>query len=693
MDLAASLDRIVALLEQGRAADAEHAARIARMQFPAAAEAARLHGAALLRLERPTEARGAFESAIALAPRAFEGHVNLGSALLACGDAEGAERALLHALTLASGHPAVLNGLGNARRARGDLAGAREAYAAVTRAAPHYAPAWLNLAGVELDAGAAADAEAHARRAQTLAPGADAALLLGHALAAQGRIEEAEAAYAAGSVRAPQDARLAYQVGLMAEERRDLARAAAAYEQALRVDPDHGQALGQLAFVKRSRCDWEGLDALSQRLRAHVAAGRPGVSPFAFLAEDTTPAEQLACARLLSQGVERTAAPQRAQLQFAHARVAPGAPLRIGFLANGFGEHATALLTAAFFEHLRDAGVEFHLFATSRDDGGALRRRLRAAAHALHEVAGLPAFEVARRVHAAGIEILLDLDGYCGGGMPGVFALRPAPLQVNWLAYPGTMGAAFIDYAIADRCVLPDALRPHFSEAVAYLPRCYQPSDPTRAVPAPPSRAQLGLPETGTVYVCFNNAFKLNPRSFARMCAVLRAVPEAVLWLLSGVDGADERLREAARAQGVDPARLAFAAKRPHLEYLALYRHADLFLDTETYNAHTTASDAIWAGCPVLTRPGEAFAARVAASLNHHLGLDRLNVAADDAFVDAAVRLGRDAGARAALRAELAERRAASGLFDMAAYARDFAALLRAMAERHRAGLPPADLG
>ncbi|MCE5234413.1 MAG: tetratricopeptide repeat protein [Mizugakiibacter sp.] len=693
MDLAASLDRVVALLEQGRSADAEHAARIARMQFPAAAEAARLHGAALLRLERPAEARSAFDAAIALAPGAFEAHTNLASALLACDDAEGAERALARALALAPGHPAVLNGLGNARRARGDLAGAREAYAAVTRAAPHYAPAWLNLAGVELEAGEAETAEAHVRRAQTLAPSADAALLLGHALAARRRFEDAEEAYAAGAALAPQDARLAYQVGLMAEERGDFARAAAAYERTLRLDPAHGHALGQLAFVKRSRCDWDGLDALSARMRAHVAAGKSGVAPFAFLAEDSTPAEQLACARLHAQRIERAATAQRTRLAFAHPRRAPGAPLRVGFLANGFGEHATALLTAAFFERLRETDVAFQLFASSRDDGGPLRARLRAAAHALHDVAGLPAFEVARRVHASGVEVLLDLDGYCGGGTPEVFALRPAPLQVNWLAYPGTMGAAFMDYAIADRCVLPAALRPHFSEAIAYLPRCYQPSDPTRALREPPSRADLGLPETGAVYVCFNNGFKLNPRSFARMCAVLRAVPGAALWLLSGADGADERLREAARAHGVDPARLAFAAKRPHLDYLALYRHADLFLDTETYNAHTTASDAIWAGCPVLTRPGEAFAARVAASLNHHLGTDALNVAGDEAFVDAAVRLGRDAGARAALRAELAERKRDSGLFDMTAYARDFAALLRAMAERHRAGLPPADLG
>jgi predicted O-linked N-acetylglucosamine transferase (SPINDLY family) len=245
---------------------------------------------------------------------------------------------------------------------------------------------------------------------------------------------------------------------------------------------------------------------------------------------------------------------------------------------------------------------------------------------------------------------------------------------------------------IADRVVLPGMLRAHFSERIAYLPRCFQPSDPTRVVNEPPSRAACGLPPDGPVYVSFNNSYKLNPESMQRMFAVLRAVPEATLWLLSGPEGADERLRAAARSDGIDPARLVFMAKLPHPDYLARYRHADLFLDTQPYNAHTTASDAIWAGCPVLTVPGATFAGRVAASLNAHLGMPGLNAADDVAFVELAARIGRDRAMRDALRAELTERRAQSGLFDMRAFAADFAALLLRMVERHRQGLAPADL-
>jgi predicted O-linked N-acetylglucosamine transferase (SPINDLY family) len=301
----------------------------------------------------------------------------------------------------------------------------------------------------------------------------------------------------------------------------------------------------------------------------------------------------------------------------------------------------------------------------------------------------MTAEQLADAIHAAAIELLIDLDGYCSGALPAAFALRPAPLQINWLAYPGTLGAPWIDYVIADRVVLPDTLATQFSEQVAWLPRCFQPSDPSRIVPPAPSRAACGLPEQGVVYACFNNSYKINPASFGRLLAVLRGVPDSVLWLLSGPDGTDQRLRAEAHARGIDPQRLVFAPKVAHADYLARYALADLFLDCAPYGAHTTASDAIWAGCPVLTVAGATFASRVAASINHHLGMPQLNLASDAAFIDTAVRLGHDPDARTMLRRELAQRRADSGLFDMPAYASDFATLLRRMAERHRTGLAP----
>ena len=692
-DLATAIGRIAQRLDGGRPDLAANEAAAARTRFPHAAEAARLHGIALLQFGQTTAARAALEAARALAPRSIEVLCNLGSALLAGGETAAAVAVLEQALALAPTHPGALNGLGNARRASGDVAGAREAYARATRAAPAYVGAWFNLAAAELAQGDPAAAETDARRALALAPGhPQGLLLLGHVLAAQRRHAEAEAVYAAGARAAPDDARFPYQCGLMAEEQKRCGDAAAAHARALTLDPNLHHALGQLVFLRRQLCDWRDLDGWSARLRGRVAEGAAGIAPFGFLAEPASADEQLRCARTCAAAIEAEAAPLRARLAFAHARRAADAVPRVGFVSNGFGNHPTGLLIVAMLEALRDERLDVHLFSTGGDDASPIRARLHAAAGHWHEVADLAPVALAQRIHAAGIEILVDLRGYGGGGVADTLALRPAPLQVGWLAYPGTSGSSWLDYVIADRVVLPDALRAAFSEQVVWLPRCFQPSDCTREVGTPPPRSACGLPEDAVVYACFNNSYKLDPASVERMLAVLRAVPTAVLWLLSGPEGADARLRAEVARRGVDPARLVFMAKLPHADYLARYRHADLFLDTVSYNAHTTASDAIFAGCPVLTVPGATFAARVAASLNHHLGVEEMNARDDTDFIATATRLGNDAAARAALRAKLARQREHSGLFDMRGFAADFATLLRKMAQRHRAGLAPGAL-
>jgi predicted O-linked N-acetylglucosamine transferase (SPINDLY family) len=417
------------------------------------------------------------------------------------------------------------------------------------------------------------------------------------------------------------------------------------------------------------------------------------VAPFAFLSEPADAAEQGRCARQFAAGIERDQAALRQRLGFRHPVVPAGAPVRVGFVSNGFGNHPTGLLTVALVEALREGPLQVQLFATAPDDGSAISRRLRAAAAEVHDLAGLVDAAMASRIHTSRCEVLVDLRGHGGGSVAAMLALRPAPVQVNWLAYPGTSGAPWLDYAIADSVVLPDAIRAAHSEAIAWLPRCFQPCDTTRLIAPPPSRRDCGLPETGLVYCCFNNSYKLNPPSVARMLRVLQAVPDSVLWLLAGPGGSDGRLRELAANAGVDPQRLVFMAKQPHAQYLSRYGHVDLFLDTLHYNAHTTASDAIYAGCPVLTTPGDTFAGRVVASLNDHLGLDELNVAGDDAFVEFAVRIGRDASARRELRERLTLKRATSPLFDMTGFARDFSALVTGIARRHRSGARPTDLG
>lgn len=572
----------------------------------------------------------------------------------------------------------------------------RQARDAVARE-PRNAIAWIVLAEAELDAGDVRAGEAAARHALALRPGHPEALArLGRAQSMQGLRADAVASLRAAAANAPAHPGIAVWLGHALEDAGEAEAAADAYAHARALAPDEPQIAAYLLAWRRKLCDWRDLDALAHAVRSAVRDARASVEPFAFLSEDAGAAEQLQCARLRARQVARSVRPLPPARPDAAGTAAMHSDgrIRVGFLSNGFGAHPTGLLTVAMFEALRShPRLEIHLFALNRDDGSAIRRRLHAAAHALHDVAAQPHVRIAQRIRDARIEVLFDLRGWGGGGTPEVLAMRPAPVQVNWLAYPGTSGAPWIDYVLADRFVLPPAMAAHFSEHVAWLPRCFQPSDTARELPPAPTRAECGLPGDGVVLCCFNNSYKLNPRSVGRALDVLHAVPGSVLWLLSGPGRADARLRAFAQSRGVAPERLVFMPKQPHAAYLARLRNADLFLDTEPYNAHTTASDALWAGCPVLTRPGDTFAARVAGSLNHHLGMADMNVADDAAFVERAVALARDPAALRALRERLAVQRGRGTLFDMAGFANDFGAAVETMAGRHRAGEPPASIG
>lgn len=554
---------------------------------------------------------------------------------------------------------------------------------------PGDAMGWVSLADHELDAGDARSGETAARRALSLRPGHPEALArLGRAQWMLGQREQAVTSLRAAARSAPQHPGITVWLAHALEDIGDGEGALAAYAHAHALAPGHAQLAAYLLAWRRRLCDWSDVDALARQVRDAVARSEASVEPFAFLSEDTSAAEQRRCAGLRAAQIASVVRP----LPPAPAKDL-AAPIRAGFLSNGFGAHPTGLLTVALFEALRKrGGLEVQLFALNGDDDSPIRRRLHEAVAVVHDVSRQPHGQVAATIRRAGIDVLFDLRGWGGGGAPEVLAMRPAPVQVNWLAYPGTSGAPWIDYVLADRYVLPEALTADFSETVAWLPRCFQPSDTRRELPLPPSRGDCGLPDEAVVFCCFNNSYKLNPHSVARALAVLRGVPGSVLWLMSGPGRADQRLREFAAQQGLAPERLVFMRKQPHADYLARLRHADLFLDTNPYNAHTTASDALWAGCPVLTCPGATFAARVAGSLNHHLGLESMNVADDAAFVARAIALGNDREALADLRAQLAERRRDSGLFDMDGFAIDFAAMTMAMARRQRKGEAPAML-
>ena len=696
--LADTLDAIATLIERGDFKGAEQRAQAALQFFPLEAEPWRLLAIAQLKAGKFDAALKALQRARTLAPRSVDVLCNLASLEIQSGKVDEARLTLEQALALAPDHIGALINLGRVRHHLGDYAGAVQCFEHRARLQPGQAEAWLDLANCRIAQFQWSSAEAHLQHALKLNPrSADAWYLIGYLHERSGRLAEAVAPYRTALDLRP-NARTAHNLGLVLDQLGDWQGAARALEFSLQLDPNLAESLGQLTFAKRRLCDWNGLSALSARLTAAVAARTRGVAPFSFLIEDTTPALQLECARTFARQFHTASALSPGAVAI-KADGAGDTPIRVGFVSSGFNQHATGLLVVEMIERLRDSPLHTLAFATTADDGTVMRRRLLAAFDEFHDIAQQPPGDIAMRIRAAQVDVLIDLDGYCMGSLPQLFALRPAPIQINWLAYPGSLGALWYDYLIADRFLIPEAQRAHYAEKIAWLPRCYQPTDTTRIIVEPPVREACGLPPRSSsaqafVYCCFNNTWKFTPRSFALWMRILHAVPDSVLWLLEGPsgNGIGERLREAARQAGIDAQRIVFSPKLNHADYLARFRHADLFLDTNPYNAHTTASDAIYAGCPVLTRPGDTFASRVAGSLNYQLGIDELNAGSDDDYLRLAVELAQQPDRLAALRDKLADPVRRARLFDMRAYTRDFAQLLTQIVERARRGETATDI-
>ncbi|PXW95749.1 glycosyl transferase family 41 [Sphaerotilus hippei] len=447
----------------------------------------------------------------------------------------------------------------------------------------------------------------------------------------------------------------------------------------------------------RALCDWDDFGRWQRQAVAALAdPDAAALSPFHLLSlPGITAGEQRRCAQRWMAGRLEASAVDRARLhdEFDLAlRPARAGPIRLGYLSADFQEHATALLMVELLEAHDRARFELHAYSYGADEGRGMRQRLQARFEAFTDIRPLDDLAVARRIHADGIDILIDLKGYTAATRTAVLTYRPAPVQVSFLGYPGTSGGDFCDYLISDAFVTPAAAAGDYSEALARMPHSYQPRGRHGTIGPAPTRASVGLPAEGLVLCCFNQAWKFTPDVFDIWCLVLALTPGSVLWLL-GDRQAEGQLRQEALRRGVDPNRLVFAEDRPQVEHLGRLQLADLVLDTLPYNAHTTASDALWAGVPVLTCAGDTFAARVAGSLLHAAGLPELVTDSLQAYADLALALAGDPPRLGRLRQRLAEQRLSCALFDVPAYARDLEALYEAMWQRHGAGLAPVALG
>jgi predicted O-linked N-acetylglucosamine transferase (SPINDLY family) len=658
---------------------------------PGYAEAHLNLGTALKDQGKLAEAVACHQKALALRPGYAEAHLNLGTALKDQGKLAEAVACYQKALALRPGYAEAHLNLGTALKDQGKLAEADACYQKALALKPALAEAYNNLALVLQAQGSLMEAVGHYRKALALRPTyAEALNNLGTAMIELGEPEEATIYYQKALTLRPTLAGAYKNLAVALQDQGRLDEAVTQNRQALALAPDLAEAENQLMHQLQHRCEWHELDVLFERQKDRVCKQPSAqIPPFTLLAIPSSPAEQLQCARNWVANCLAPVARLRDGLRFDfHRQAKPG--LRLGYLSADLRQHPVARLIAEVFELHDRAAFEVFAYSYGPDDGSAIRQRLAGACHRFVDLRRDSFTEAARRIYEDRIDILVDLTGYTRSSRMQIAALRPAPIQVNFLGYPGTLGADFMDYLITDRFITPPEQAPFFAEKFVYLPDCYQANDRRRTIPdRTPPRAECGLPTHAVVFCCFNNTYKITPAVFDVWMRVLSSLPGSVLWLLEANRSATNNLRHAAQRRGVAPERLVFAPRVAHEDHLARLRLADLFLDTLPVNAHATCSDALWAGLPVLTCAGESFVSRVAGSLLTAIGLPELITYSLEAYEARALQLAHHPQELAALRERLAQNRLSAPLFDTPRFTRHLEAAYRLMWERHLIGAPP----
>ena len=608
---------------------------------------------------------------------------------------------------------------------------AARAFGRAARAEPKDALYWLNLAHAQRHGGALKRAVAAARRALQVNPKEALALrVMGDCLLQMHRYAEAANAFAQLEAmdQSDPDAMVQHASALQALNHhgdasavllRALAMAPAhvrahallsdscrdrglkreaveCMKTVLALQPDNLEALSRVSFEKRHLLDWSDLQSDMQRMETLLAqtpadAHRVTAS-FAMLSLPLSGAAQLKSARVEARALAAGAQP----LPALQPEDLPAGRIRVGFVSFDFRDHPVSQLLVDVLEGMDRERFDIFLYSSGPDDKSTLRHRLEAMADGFVDLRGFSDAQAAARIRADGVHLLVDLMGHTRGMRLGVFARRPAPVQVAYLGYPATTGADYIDYLIGDPLVTPLELAGDYTEKLAQMPLTLQPNGRNRPIPGQSaqsmSRTQAGLPEDAFVMCAFNHTYKILPDAFDAWCAVMQQVANAVLWLKETNAQLHDNVRDAARERGIDPSRVIFAPGLSYADHFSRLALADVFVDTWPYNAHTTASDALWAGVPVVTLYGNSYASRVAASVLNAAGLAELAFATVDDYRCAITALATDAGLRAGYKQHLNERRLALPLYDTPRYTRELEALFERMVGRWRAGLAPEHL-
>lgn len=629
--------------EEGRAAflqglysRAINAFQIALALNEQAVEAHHDLGVVLHQVGRYPEALTCFEKATCLAPRMPQAWFHGGSTLCVMQRATEAIPWFRQAIQLKPDYPEARYNLANALKAAGNADEAVQQYQAALQHNPHMVEAYNNLGVLQLQLGLADQAMVCFQKAAALRPDDTQAVYnLSLALNLLGRAGEA-IAYAQKCLKTPQE---------------------------------FGKTLALLVSLFQQTCDWDALARASEKLvqltvRQLQSGQRPFESPFLNFTYSSDRQQNLNIARAWSNWLADTGPSDRARFDFTCRRAAKKR-ITIGYLSERFRNAATGHLMAGLFARHDRRKYKIIAYSWGKDDGSYYRRRISRDADEFVDLRSLSNSDAATRIYKDQVDILVDLMGWMHGNRLEIAAQRPAPIQVNYLGYPATTGAPFIDYILADRIVLPPDHVRDYSEKVIWLPDCYQVTDPDTPVdPQPGTRRSNGLPSKGIVFCAFGTDYKIERPAFAAWMRIIKAIPGSVLWLLVRSPEARENLSRAAGLNGVQPQRLIFADPLPKEKHLARLKLADLALDTLTVNGHTTTSDALWAGVPVITCQGNHFASRVASSILHAVGLEELITHNLADYVELAIHLAGDHQRIEDLKSKLQQHKGGYPLFD-----------------------------
>ncbi len=714
-----ALIRAFALHRDGRLSEAQLIYQAVVNEDPAHFDALHMLGIVAHQMRESRLAVTWIDRAIAVNPSDATTHYNRGLALAALQKFGDATASYGRAITLNPNYAEAYCSRGAALQTQGQIAEALSDYHKATTLNPNYANAWHNQGAAQyalhhyeearnsLERAIALnneDAEAHNSMGAVLyalkqpfeaLAHYDLAVRLdagdpkiwhnrGVALLELKRLEDAVVSFDRALSLDPKCAEALFDRAVALNKLGRPEEALASYTTLVRLDPGFPFAEGLLLHTKMLCSDWRDIEAQYAAVTAKVRARKPVMEPFSYQGLCDNEEDLKVCAEVYAAHKYPASSSEPLRPALPHDRI------RIGYLSGEFRNQATSILMAELFELHDRARFQVFAFDNGVSDQSPLRARLEKAFDGMVNISGMSDKDAASLIHREEIDILVNLNGYFGDGRQDVFAHRPSPIQVNYLGFPGTLGAEYLDYLIADETVIPEASRAFYTENIAWLRDSYQVNDRQRVIADKEfSRAALGLPADGFVFCCFNNPYKITPSTFDVWARILRRVDKSVLWLLKGNAAAVRNLRSEAQKRDIDQSRLIFADHIPLADHLARHRAADLFIDTLPYNAHTTASDALWAGLPVLTCTGRTFPGRVASSLLKAVGLPELITTNHEAYEDLAAALAGDAARLTFLKQKLSENRATMPLFDTPRFTRNIEEAFLQMHARYKAGLSP----